>query len=384
MKGLLRRFHTDEQGAIAFLIALLLPVIAGMSAMVFDLSQNWETRRQLQNCADSAALAGAQDLPDAVLTEASAIQYLEDYDNGWCAQQADNYSIEVFDDYNYGGDLHQAVQVTLSRPRSYTLARMIGFQDTVVTAAATAIKGDVLGLQGMEPFSMVACGGPNEADCAYVGPCEGVALSDLYVRNWIPLTDTSILVPLVQDWEYTLKVGAGGNAQVNAGNFQALTIGDAGGNVYRENVAWGANEWVADCDWVNTKPGNNVGPTRQGLQDRIDRDIAHNPLTMYDDVMHNADGIHGGHGPNDSDFWNCPRVLFIPLVGNVQGGGNTDLQIISWGIMFLEEVISQGNTSFVKARFFNPDSRLLPPADWNELGAYDPNSFKPTGVRLIK
>jgi Flp pilus assembly protein TadG len=51
-----------QRGTVVVLFALLLPVLLGFIALVVDLGHGWLTRGQLQNAADSAALAGARDL----------------------------------------------------------------------------------------------------------------------------------------------------------------------------------------------------------------------------------------------------------------------------------------------------------------------------------
>jgi hypothetical protein len=57
-----------EHGAVLVSFALLLVVIMGVAALVVDIGYVSNEKRQLQNSVDSAALAGAQDLP--ILTEA--------------------------------------------------------------------------------------------------------------------------------------------------------------------------------------------------------------------------------------------------------------------------------------------------------------------------
>ena len=411
-----------ERGTVAVFFALLLPVIFGFAALVIDLGHGWENRRLLQNCVDGAALAASYELPDAAAAEAAAAQYLQTYDDGFCLRDgfvydpsttaptgtpagpasitsgvngADVYAVDVYDnDTTDPYDSLNAVRVTMARGVSTYLAFLggAGLEMMQVRTHAVAIKGDVIGLKGMEPFSLVACEDDNPQDltvteateCDYQGPCP-VDLEKLWVRNYVG--GIPVFVPLIQGWQYTIKIGdnASGDALLSSGSFQALTLGDPGGAVFRDNVSWGTQEWVGDCYWVETKTGAMAGPTRQGLQDRINRDIAHVPAaTMYDQVMNNLGGNHGGHGPDDGDLWDCPRVVFVPLVGNSQGGGHNILQVITFAIMFVEDVPQVGPDRFITARFFNPDHRLMPPTQWNEVGDLDPDSIKPTGIRLVE
>ena len=59
-------FHSrrSESGQILMMSAVLLPVLLGMTGMAVDVGGYASHRRQLQNAADSIALAGARELPD--------------------------------------------------------------------------------------------------------------------------------------------------------------------------------------------------------------------------------------------------------------------------------------------------------------------------------
>ena len=67
-----------ERGAILVLAALLLVAMLTMSAIAIDLSNARQQRRQSQGSADAAALAGAQDLPDAAAVVATVKDYALD------------------------------------------------------------------------------------------------------------------------------------------------------------------------------------------------------------------------------------------------------------------------------------------------------------------
>lgn len=57
----MRRVMHDEDGAVAVMVALLMVVLLGMTALVVDVGMVYAERAQLQNGADAAALAIAQD-----------------------------------------------------------------------------------------------------------------------------------------------------------------------------------------------------------------------------------------------------------------------------------------------------------------------------------
>jgi hypothetical protein len=68
---------TDEDGATAVLVAVTLAVLLGMGALVLDVGNLYWERRSLQNGADAAALAAAQDFASG--NDASAKATADEY-----------------------------------------------------------------------------------------------------------------------------------------------------------------------------------------------------------------------------------------------------------------------------------------------------------------
>jgi len=58
----MRRLKTNEEGAVAIVVAVMLIMLFGLGALVVDVGNLYWERRQLQLGADAAALAAAQDL----------------------------------------------------------------------------------------------------------------------------------------------------------------------------------------------------------------------------------------------------------------------------------------------------------------------------------
>ena len=62
MRSLIRsRIRRDDAGATIVIVSLMMTVVLGMGALVIDVGQLYAERRELQNGADAAALAVAQD-----------------------------------------------------------------------------------------------------------------------------------------------------------------------------------------------------------------------------------------------------------------------------------------------------------------------------------
>ena len=64
----------DQKGAIAVIVALLVPVLAGVLALAIDLSRAANLQTELQDHADAAALSGATQLDNSDGSRARAIQ----------------------------------------------------------------------------------------------------------------------------------------------------------------------------------------------------------------------------------------------------------------------------------------------------------------------
>ena len=65
MRSLIRsRIRRDDSGAVLVVVAVMMVALLGMGALVIDVGQLYVERRELQNGADAAALAVAQDCAD--------------------------------------------------------------------------------------------------------------------------------------------------------------------------------------------------------------------------------------------------------------------------------------------------------------------------------
>ncbi len=60
--------RVSQKGQVLVLFALALTVLLGITALVVDIGGFFHERRSLQNAMDSAALAGAADLPDSPIS----------------------------------------------------------------------------------------------------------------------------------------------------------------------------------------------------------------------------------------------------------------------------------------------------------------------------
>ena len=64
-----------ERGQILLVVILALVALLGIAAFAIDVGYAYYAKRQLQSATDAAALAGAQDLPNAAMATATAQSY---------------------------------------------------------------------------------------------------------------------------------------------------------------------------------------------------------------------------------------------------------------------------------------------------------------------
>src|SRR4029078_11714821 len=72
------RETSGERGQVLPLVAIALVAFLGICAFSIDVGYAYYAKRQLQSAVDSAALAGAQDLPSSTLAPATALTNFKD------------------------------------------------------------------------------------------------------------------------------------------------------------------------------------------------------------------------------------------------------------------------------------------------------------------
>ena len=134
--------NQSETGAVAIVVAFIMVVLVGFSAIVIDYGSIANERRALQNAVDAACLAAAQDLPNTAKAQNTASEYL--------AANAPDASLQsvVFTNDN------KKVTVTATADAEYKMAKaFVSDSGTTVTATAAAIKTSAFGPYNYALFS---------------------------------------------------------------------------------------------------------------------------------------------------------------------------------------------------------------------------------------
>lgn len=142
--GMLGRDPHRDQGTVAIVVAIMVVVLFGLVAIVVDLGQARDVRRQAQLAADSAALAAAHVLseapdPDDDTTQASAVSAAGKYaHNNLGVPQSDWDACTTCVTIDPAG---KQVTVRLPADSPVSFAGIYGVDSVTVSASATASWG---------------------------------------------------------------------------------------------------------------------------------------------------------------------------------------------------------------------------------------------------
>lgn len=135
-----RRFFSDDRGAVAIIMGLVLPVLIGMVGLAVEVGSWFGERRSLQSAADAAALAGAWDLlsgSNATVTT-SATTYATR--NGFSTSSGTITVNTPPSSGSYTTDA-TAVEVILTRTQSLLFSALFLGSNITISARAVANSG---------------------------------------------------------------------------------------------------------------------------------------------------------------------------------------------------------------------------------------------------
>lgn len=285
----------DERGAILFIVAAAMVSLLGVSALVTDIGLIAANRQKLVNTMDSAALAGALELPNAGSAVTVARQYA--VNNNYVSQNASDPQVTV------SGN---SITVQGIKQVNLVFARIFGWNSSNVSASATARVQALTGLRGVLPLTV--------SEQYYIQRLNDGAQFDIK-------TDTP-------------SIGSGNFGAVSLANDPEYDPQDRSANgaaTYRANLVSGSSQIIRVGDPILTKPGNMDGPTRKGVKERV------NNCNCTIDTYFN--------------HTNCPRVGFIPLFKETPYNinGRTNVTVSGFAAVFITNVGNDYNPVTAKA-----------------------------------
>jgi hypothetical protein len=286
-----------SRGQTAVLIALVIPVLVGATALGTDIAVEYYNWVQMQKSADAAVLAGANYLPDNPTTAVTAAQQFAQ-SNGVKASEITSTTV---------GALNQSITMQMQRTVPYYFAKVLGLSSGTITVSAQAGPQYPPNTVNATSPSQVPPGGDNNGNngtyCASTGACDVIPIG---LNSSTTYSDGTQIV---------LQQG-----QLGPGNWDLLALGGVGGNNLRTNIANGYNGMVSVGDNVTTEPGKKVGPIDQGFQDRLNLAATMDPT-----------GVWGNHKLNN------PRVMVLPVVDWSQGvHGRTTVPVTAFATVWLD------------------------------------------------
>lgn len=308
-----RRVPRNARGQVLVIYTIALVALLGAVALCTDVAVLYFNWGQLQKAADAAAVAGAHYLPDETQATATAKQYAAM--NGVPNSQVISVTFAASD---------TQITVQLQRNVNLIFARVLNFLNAPVTVQATAEIQPAGGVQGMLPIGLACTGTDPNQDC---GTCNPVTLAN--ASN--------------QVYNCQLKYGQVSGAP---GNWEPLALGGNGANVYRNSLENGYTGTLFNNGTVpvSTEPGNMMGPTLQGLGDRLGQ--SNYPTGGGSlggaDVSPPLDSA--GNAPIDS------RLVVVPMVDFTGAAGKSTVPVLSFALGWIGSVSSDGtiNMYFLK------------------------------------
>jgi len=313
----------NERGVVIIWTAFFMVLMLGFVAIGIDVAKVMATRTELQNAADAAALAGASALdlvtgklrPDSaqVRAQATALRNEAFVDSPKPVTLLPG-DVLVDPDVN-------TVKVTVRRNAATDgamithVAQVLGIKSVDVSATATAKA---------------------ELSCSQ---CE-----KLVPMGAIPPIGGSFQVGCGAPNPYTLFQGQGDGTQGNwyAVNFPECSEGpcagqpSTGANTFRCLLSGGYSCCIEIGQRIWTETGQMNGPSRTGLQARWDGDTDRRSNICYSDYVGNGS-----------------RVVNVPIITPLQGGGKQQVTVVGLAAFFLRSVPTGGPAAPVLAEFIH-------------------------------
>lgn len=260
----------QQRGAVTVIIVIALVAILMMAALVLDGGHMLLNKTRLQNAVDAAALSGAKTLSQVMGAgnAASATRDAALFTLNENAKAAGNQELLTAIGGNLGAfavvELADNVYGPFSFPgpanASYVRVKVENYSLAGYFWSIAQSIGS--GTVGAKSLTAIATAGPSPTS-----PCN---LAPLLVCG----DQTKYNPDAGMFWGYrfgdleVLKSAAKNSDPIGPGNFQLLDFG-AGGKEVGELMAGGGSVCRNVGDSVDTKPGNTVGPSVQGLNTRF-------------------------------------------------------------------------------------------------------------------
>jgi Flp pilus assembly protein TadG len=337
--------HSQEAGQTLVLFVVLLMGLLGVAGLAIDYGFWALNKNQVQSAADASALAGASQIPagQASASSTASGQYLK---NG-----AASDSVAIATATNLTAN--DSVTVNASRSVATWFTSVFGIHSVTVKGSARATLESFTTVNGINvmPWGVLKA--------SYV-PAQPYSI---YTKDTANANNGALSLPYVQSATCPVPNGA---------------------SVYSDEIAGTTPVCpVSVGESLDTKPGNNAGPTAQGLNVRITT-----WQTVSQIVKFNADGTTTVLQPNS------PQLVVIPVLTNPSGqsvwpnGTSSPMTVVGFAWFVITSCGDPINPTYcgnsdgkqVNGVFVNLDSS----ASMGTPGPYDPSSNTAFTVELTQ
>lgn len=323
----------NQRGAVLPLVTISMVILIAIAGLVTDLGHLYIEKTRLQNTLDGAALRGAyvlnitDDEDQARSATLDTInRSLNAIGSGELKSLVNVGNVNItFPIINSPAGTTKLIKVAFfGLTIDSTFTRVLG-QDTLDTGAIAVAGAVPLGKEICNVVPIIVCG--SESTTSFYGYNMGQVIS--------------------------LKVGSWSAGDIGPGNFHLLDLNGTGGANLRENLAGGGvcvNQDQAQTIDVNTKTGNTVGPTGQGINTRLGEYsgpingtetqypadwVTTSPMT-YSDYKTAYSHINVNDPPAGAPN---RRIVTVPIgnCGEARNNGDSDINVIAFGCFFLKQ-----------------------------------------------
>jgi len=353
MRRHLHHLTHDERGMSLVFVSVAFMAMLSATTLAIDVGMFMNARSQAQNAADAGALAGAvalayNDFNDRTATGPAVRSAINTATSNRVAGGAVSVTPPdvTFPNDPAGQPIRVQVQVfrTIARnnPVGTLMGGFFGVPTADVAAIATAEASPANAETCVMPFTI-----PDRWTENQTGPWDPTDTFDIYDNKGNPLANPDVYVPLRPypdpNTDYTgynpsrdkgleVVLKADNNTKITASFYNPWDLpGSVGAADYRNNIGGCNSAKLHSGDPMTPENGNMVGPTSQGMADRIALD----PNAYWSPDCNCVQG---------SNSRVSPRVVIIPTYDPVvfangpAHGKNLDLQIVSFIGFFLEDM----------------------------------------------
>jgi len=317
------------------MLALILAVGLGV-----DISRLYLTKTELQNAADASALAGASALNSS---------------SRGITKATDN-AVQAMNSYAFN-------KTGVAIPRSNVLFAVNLDGPYMSEGDAAATPKDIRFIRVTTPDlpSNVMFASPVIGDKRNLSATAtaGMSIPPNIFTGWIPLSVIDYDIPMTPGNVYTIRGAPQGS--VSEGNYQVLAVAGSGASDARTGIASGVNipAGPGGVFEVDTKPGVNSGPVRQGISTRFDDYASGMDPAMLPPDTNVKENItyqqyRDGTATEAPSHPGVPgrRIVLIPIVklSEYDQGRNT-VKFDRFGAFFLRNKPDNGNGGDIEAEY---------------------------------